>query len=141
MPQTQILSSEQSIQHLDLAARRTFLIGRRRLVNRRIDWLLNLLTTAVANQYILRLERQAACISFHMRAHSAMSAALLKAKGKDSNEVTMANDHTASVQSRSDKQLYTVACHKRRAQKHLPARVRQACMARCAGMWPKSSSC
>ena len=37
-----------------------------------------------------------------------MNAAQLKAKGEDSNKVTMENDHIASVQSRSDEQLHTV---------------------------------
>ena len=102
--------SAQSPSHrLHLSAQGTFLIGRRRLVNRRIDWLLHLLTTAVSNEYALRLQRQGEVMELNMRQHAAMNAALLKAKGEDDDKVTMENEHTASVQSRSDEQIYTVS--------------------------------
>ena len=92
-----------------LAAQGTFLIGRRRLVNRRIDWLLYLLTTAVADQYLLRLEAQAVGRHLNIKQYAAMNAALLKAKGEKDDMVSTEDKHTANVQSRSDGQLYTVS--------------------------------
>ena len=63
IPQMQTLAQHNlllSLNHLHVAAQGAFLIGRRRLVNRHVDWLLNLLTSAVADQYLLRLERHVA---------------------------------------------------------------------------------
>ena len=48
-------------------------------------------------------------MDLNIRERAAMNAALLKAQGEDSNKVTMENDHTASVQSRSHERLYTVS--------------------------------
>ena len=78
-------------------------------MNWRIDWLLYLLTTAVANQYLLQLEAQAAGMHLNIKQHAAMHAALLKAKGEKDDMVSTEKEHTADVQSRSDRQLYTVS--------------------------------
>lgn len=69
-------------------------------MNRRIDWLLHLLTTAVSVEYALRLQRQGKVMELNMRQHAAMNAALHKAKGEDDDKVTMEYGHTASVRSR-----------------------------------------
>ena len=66
IPQMQSLAQRNlllSLKYIHLVAQGKFLIGIRRLVIRRIDWLLTFLTLAVADQYLLRLERQAANIS------------------------------------------------------------------------------
>ena len=54
---------------------------------------------------LLRLERQAAGMSLNMRQHAAINAALLKAKREQNDMVRMEDEHTASVQSRSDEQV------------------------------------
>ena len=78
-------------------------------------------------------------MSFNIREHAAMNAALLKAKWEDSNKVMMGNDHIASVQSRSDELLYTV-CLPQDASTETPTRTCQAGV-HCKMCWQKYSSC
>ena len=65
---------------LHISLQGTFLLGKRRLINRRVDWLLWVLTTEVAEEFAIRATAQREGFQSNLKAHSAMNAAICKAK-------------------------------------------------------------
>ena len=80
----------------------TFLTGKRRLQNRRIDWLLWILVSQVTEAFTVRAFAQADGAVSNLKAHKAMNTALLRAKSQPDDTVTMVGDHAAKVKSATD---------------------------------------
>lgn len=80
----------------------TFLTEKRRLKNRRIDWLLWILLSQVAEAFTVRSYAQADGSVLNHKAHKAMNAAILKANKQPDNVAKFVSEHRATVRSATD---------------------------------------
>ena len=77
----------------------TLLLGKRRLINRRVDWLLWVLTTEVAEEFAIRATAQREGFQSNLKAHSAMNATICKAKEQSASAIISLGTHSAEVGS------------------------------------------
>jgi hypothetical protein len=73
----------------DMAAQFCFLSGRRRLTSRRIDWLLWILHTKVAEYYHFRMQEQDLGVQKNLQSYRSMQKAITKAVSQPDNSVTI----------------------------------------------------